>query len=163
MAGLHDQALVSNVLVKAKTVVDAVIYEKVMRVSRCAAKDSLSEAKIQSLVTRDTAYIRRLLNEITTYIWTTVNIVGVFSFFISTFGWCFPAILLIVFGVRKLEERIERAKYQEIHEQRQNEDTQQALMTEMFSNIKFLKLYGWTHLFTDRCKSVHDEEVRLAR
>jgi hypothetical protein len=112
---LHDQTTVSMILHKAKCVMDTIIYDKINTVSIPASAEHVTEGRIMGLTTKDTVYIRRLLNEITLCVWTIVNIIGVFSFFISNFGYTFIVILVVVFAVRKLEDRIDQIKRDEIN------------------------------------------------
>jgi hypothetical protein len=83
---------------------DTVIYEKINTVSFAANDKEVSEGKLRGLTTNDSLNVRRLLSEITLMVQQFINIVGVCSFFILSFGWTFPAILVIVGIVRKVEE-----------------------------------------------------------
>ena len=153
----------SAILTKVKSVTDCVIYEKITTVNLAACSDELTDGKMIGLTARNSLYVRRVLLEMTTAIQQVINIVGVCSFFISNFGSTFALILIVVGVVRVAENYLNEVRMREVRKQHDNEDTQNDLMSELFGNIRMLKLYALENWFKQKVYRTRETEVKLSK
>ncbi|XP_028968919.1 multidrug resistance-associated protein 1-like [Galendromus occidentalis] len=156
----HTFGTLFNVGIKLKSGLSSAIYQKCLRLSSKSSKE-YPTGDIVSLITIDVDIIQWAMIQ-SNYAWgAPVSVVLTFALIYQYLGvYCLAGALAIVAftPVIVLMTKIESA-LQTKHMKKKDQRIE--MVTEVFNNVKVIKLYAWENSFMQKIRKLRDQESRL--
>jgi len=145
---------------KIHTCIRSLLYSKLLRLQLGSCPSSISEGNILSLIHESHTPVGMiwrlgtLMFCTTTFFWGSIYLYNLFG---STFVITNSIMMVILFVLAKLRTRLEpiREEKDKLHEK------QAQKLSEIFNNIKMLKLYGWQDMFHKSLIETREETMKL--
>ncbi|XP_022702909.1 multidrug resistance-associated protein 1-like isoform X1 [Varroa jacobsoni] len=156
----HIYGTLFNIGIKCRSGFSSVIYQKALRLSSKSSKE-FSTGDIINLVSVDLENVM-WSTTMSVCLWgSPINMLLTFVMIYQYLGIysLAAAVAIVLFApFSALMAKIESA-LQDKHMKKKDERIE--LLTELFNNIKVIKLYAWENSFMDRVKNIRTEESRL--